>query len=195
MIYNFTNMKIKLGIIMALSLLILPVLNAQPTQDEIELYHLITKYRTQHGLPLICLSQSLTYVAQVHAKDVYMYFDEIPQGCNPHSWSSHGTWRRCDYYPDHRNAEGMWSKPRELTPYIGNGYEIIHYFVPPKSGICTPQGALDGWKHSSPHNACILNQGIWRSLRWNAIGIGIYKGVACVWFGQDSDPAGYYIIQ
>ena len=84
---------------------------ASPTQDEIELYKLVMAYRAQHGLPEIPFSVSLTSVAQIHAKDVCIYFDEIPLGCNPRSWSSHGAWKKCDYYPDHRNAEGMWSKP------------------------------------------------------------------------------------
>lgn len=187
-------MKIKIYFVLVLGILLTPTIKAQPSQDELELYRLITEYRAMYGLPYIYLSPSLTYVAQVHAQDVYMHYDEIPQGCNPHSWSSYGAWKRCDYYPDHRNASGMWSKPRELTVYKGNGYEIIHYFLPPTSGYCTPQGALDGWKHSSPHNACILNLGIWKNTRWNAIGIGIYKGVACVWFGKENDPAGYYSI-
>lgn len=187
-------MKSKTFIISCLLLCTSLAFAQQPTQQEIELHRLIMEYRAQYGLPYIYLSPSLTHVAQVHAKDVYLYFDEIPERCNPHSWSSHGNWKKCDYYPDHRNAESMWSKPRELTSYTGNGYEIIHYYLPPTSGNCTPKGALDGWKHSAPHNACILNQGIWSSTIWKAIGVGIYKGVACVWFGKENDPAGYYII-
>lgn len=168
---------------------------AQPTYDEIRLYQIIMEYRSEHGLPEIPFSVSLTKVAQIHAKDVYDYYHEIPNGCNPHSWSAHGTWTKCDYYGDHRNAEGMWNKPRELTSYKGNGYEIAHYYSPPQSGNCTPEGSLKGWQGSPGHNAVILNQGIWKSHGWNAMGVGMYKGVACVWFGEEHDPEGIYIIR
>ena len=174
-------------------LMALPMM-AQLSQSEIELYQLIMEYRAENGLPKIPLSVSLTQVAQIHAKDVYEHFDEIPEGCNAHSWSRHGSWTRCDYYPDHRNAKGMWSKPRELTEYEGNGYEIVHYFNPPTSGVASPKGALKGWKSSPPHNATILNIGIWTDTEWAAIGVGMYKGVACVWFGEYTDPAGHWII-
>lgn len=167
---------------------------AQLSQREIELYQLIMEYRAENSLPEIPLSVSLTEVAQIHAKDVYEHYDEIPQGCNTHSWSRHGTWTQCDYYPDHRNAKGMWSKPEELTEYEGNGYEIVHYYDPPTSGIVSPKGALNGWKSSPGHNAVIINLGKWADTEWGAIGVRMYKGVACVWFGEYTDPAGQYII-
>lgn len=175
--------------VLGLSSMRAQVVDVQPSQAELELYELIMQYRAENGLPRIPLSASLTYVAQTHAKDVYTYYDEIPRGCNPHSWSGHGSWTKCDYYPDHRNGAGMWSKPRELTPYKGNGFEISTYYTPPSSGTMTPQGALSSWKSSSAHNAVILNQGIWYDNDWQAIGIGIYRGYACVWFGEEKDPA------
>ncbi len=181
--------------VMVLCFLIPQDTYSQPSQDEIRLYLLIMEYRAQYELPQIPFSVSLTQVAQTHAKDVYYHFDEIPAGCNSHSWSSHGPWQRCDYYPDHRNSKLMWSKPRELTNYEGNGYEICHFYNPPSSGICTPQRALDGWKSSSGHNAVILNIGKWCSKEWKAIGMGMFKGVACVWFGAEDDPAGFYVIK
>ena len=167
---------------------------SQPTRDEVELYRLVMEYRAGLGLPSIPFSKSLTYVAQVHAKDYYSHFDEVPSGCNFHSWTSHGTWSRCDYYPDHRNAECMWSKPRELTSYRGDGFEISLAFLPPTSGVCEPFGTLEGWKKSSGHNAVIINSDKWGKHIWKAIGIGMYKGYACIWFGDEVDPAGYYDI-
>lgn len=184
-----------LAVWMALPLCCLRMNASTPSQAEIELYELVMAYRAEHGLPVIPYSVALTTVAQTHAKDVYYHYNEIPSGCNPHSWSGHGSWTKCDYYPDHRNAKGMWSKPKELTTYPGNGYEIIHYYIPPTSGDCTPEGALNSWKHSPGHNACILNLDIWASKPWKAIGIGMYKGVACIWFGHESDPEGNYIIE
>lgn len=157
------------------------------SKEEMELYELVMAYRAEKGLPRIAISPALTYVAQVHAKDVYEHFDEIPSGCNPHSWSNHGTWSRCDYYPDHRNASRMWSKPRELTDYQGNGYEIANYYNPPTSGTCTPIEALRGWQNSPGHNAVMINLSPWDSHPWGAIGIGMYKGVATIWFGEETD--------
>ena len=77
----------------------------------------------------------------------------------------------------------MWDKPSELTSYKGNGYEISYW----TSGTATAEGALSVWKSSSDHNAVIINQGIWDNNNWQAIGIGIYKGFAVVWFGEEKD--------
>ena len=51
---------------------------------------------------------------------------------------------------------------------------------------CT--GVSNNWKGSSAHNAVIVNQGIWHDSNWQAIGVGMYKGYACVWFGNEKDP-------
>lgn len=175
--------------VLGLSSMRAQVLDVQPSQAELELYELIMQYRAEKGLPRIPLSASLTYVAQTHVRDYVTYYTEIPAGCNGHSWSGHGPWTKCDYYPDHRNAECMWSKPRELTSYQGYGFEISTGCVPPTSGIMTPPQALSSWKSSPGHNAVILNQDIWYDNDWQAIGIGIYGGAACVWFGEQKDPA------
>ena len=43
------------------------------------------------------------------------------------------------------------------------------------------------WKKSTGHNQVIVNEGIWKKIMWNAIGIGIYKEYAVVWFGEIED--------
>lgn len=53
-------------------------------------------------------------------------------------------------------------------------------------GSVTPLEALNGWKGSSGHNAVVINQGVWKE-SWKAIGIGLYKGFAVVWFGHERD--------
>jgi hypothetical protein len=78
----------------------------------------------------------------------------------------------------------MWNKPRELTSYPGNGYEIASW----SSGPNDPGTALSGWRSSPLHNAVILNSGMWARLKWKAIGVGIYGSYAVVWFGEESDP-------
>ncbi|MEZ4775381.1 MAG: CAP domain-containing protein [Bacteroidia bacterium] len=156
------------------------------SDEEKNLYTLIMEYRKEKGLPSIPLSASLTYVAQTHARDLV---DNKPDvgNCNAHSWSSNGNWTACCYTPDHAQAELMWSKPRELTAYQGDGFEIAC-----GSNDCcsdfemTADYALQSWKKSSGHNAVIINQGIWND-QWNAIGIGLYKGFAVVWFGNEFD--------
>ncbi len=169
------------------------VADVVPTNDELQLYELIMQYRQSRGLHRIPLSPSLTYVAQVHARDVVAHYEEWPSGCNMHSWSGYGPWNKCDYYRDHRNMDCMHSKPRELTPYRGKGYEISHYFRSSYSKNCTPEGALSGWQSSSGHNAVIINHGIWSDNDWKAIGVGMYEGYACVWFGEETDPVKFRV--
>ena len=153
------------------------------TDEERKLYNIIMQYRKEKGLPDIPLSTSLTYVAQTHVKDLANNKPDIGN-CNAHSWSSNGPWTACCYTPDHAQAKFMWSKPRELTKYLGNGYEISYW---DGSENATADGALNVWKESPGHNAVIVNQGIWKNNPWKAIGIGIYKGYAVVWFGEESD--------
>jgi uncharacterized protein YkwD len=152
------------------------------TEEEKKLYDLIMAYRKDLGLPKIPYSPSLTKVAQLHVRDV-VENDPVSDECNLHSWSSNGPWTPCCYTDDHAQAAGMWSKPRELTPYKGNGYEIA-YAV--SGGGANAAEALLGWQRSSGHNDVIINRGIWKE-KWNAIGIGIYKNFAVVWFGHEPD--------
>jgi uncharacterized protein YkwD len=149
--------------------------------EEKKLYDLVMKYRAEKGLPVIPISKSLTVVAQTHAKDLQ---DNHPaQGrCNMHSWSSKGRWTPCCYTDDHAKASCMWSKPAELTSYKGNGYEISYM----SSDDVTAEGALAGWQKSYGHNQVMINAGIWNS-PWKAIGIGVYKNYAVIWFGHEPD--------
>lgn len=77
----------------------------------------------------------------------------------------------------------MWNKPREITGYASKGYEIAYF----QSDGVMAFAALEGWKHSKGHNAVILNRGIWKSVKWKAVGIGIYKNYAVAWFGALPD--------
>lgn len=157
------------------------------SEDEQALYHLITEYRKIYNLPPIPLSKSLTYVAQQHAYD---FVENNPETnvCNLHSWSNQGKWKGCCYKPSGSNASCMWDKPKELTNYIGRGYEISCSVEDPY--VMTPDKALKLWKSSPGHLQVIVNKGDWRQVKWNAMGIGMYKGYACVWFGQEVDKDG-----
>jgi len=159
------------------------------SQTEVELYKLINEYRVQKGLPEVRLSASLCFVARTHAKDQTENFKESKR-CNMHSWSKKGNWSSGCYTPDHRNAKLMWNKPRKLTNYPGDGYEISFYSNNKyTSPAAFAKDILDGWKKSSGHNDVIMNKKIWKTLQWQAIGIGIYGEYADVWFGKEEDSA------
>ncbi len=79
----------------------------------------------------------------------------------------------------------MWNKPRELTAYTDNGYEIAYGIF--GKHTATADSAFNAWKKSRNHNAIILNKKIWKSHHWNALGVGIYKNHALIWFGEDED--------
>jgi uncharacterized protein YkwD len=156
--------------------------------EEAQLVTLINDYRADNGLEPIPVTKSLTAVAQWHVWDLD---EQHPHDatCNLHSWSSEGTWSEVCYTSDHAQAAGMWNKPREITAdaYDANGYEIAYW----SSGGATAEGALNGWKGSSGHNAVILSEGIWAGRDpWPAMGVGIREGYAVVWFGDVDDPQG-----
>ncbi|WP_308685271.1 CAP domain-containing protein [Stomatobaculum longum] len=161
------------------------------TEKEAKLYYDINAYRESLGLQKLSFSKSLTTVARTHVVDANAYDpkDQVDargvQG-NLHSWSSHGNWTPVVYTGDHLYASAMWSKPRELTSYQGNGYENSAW----SSGLLTPEVALDLWQHSEGHNAVMTTQGAWSDLK--TMGVGIDGSYAFVWFGKDADPAGYY---
>ena len=161
------------------------------SEKEAKLYYIINAYRESQGLSKLSFSKSLTIVARIHVSDSNTYTPENQRDSrgmqgNLHSWSNHGSWTPVVYTSDHEYADNMWSKPRELTSYTGNGYEISSWY----SGNITPEYALDLWKNSSGHNAVMTTQGDWSDLK--TMGVAIDGKYAHVWFGSTADPAGYY---
>ena len=161
------------------------------SEKEAKLYYIINAYRENKGLQKLSFSKSLTIVARTHVSDSNTYTPEKQRDSrgmqgNLHSWSNHGSWTPVVYTSDHEYAANMWSKPRELTSYTGNGYEISSW----NSGNITPEDALDLWKNSSGHNAVMTTQGNWSDLK--TMGVAIDGKYAHVWFGSAADPAGYY---
>lgn len=130
------------------------------SEKEAKLYYIINAYRESQGLQKLSFSKSLTIVARTHVSDSNTYTPEKQRDSrgmqgNLHSWSNHGSWTPLVYTSDNQYAANMWSKPRELTSYTGNGYEISSWY----SGNITPEDALDLWKNSSGHNAVMTTQG------------------------------------
>ena len=152
-----------------------------PDADAEELVELVNAYRVSQGLPAIPQSNALMLVAYSHAEDLHI---NRPDGgsCNMHSWSDLGEWSGCCYTADHAEAECMWDKPRELTDYPGNGYENAAGGV----GPITPAQALTAWQGSAGHNDVILNQGVWASHPWQALGAAVYGDYAVLWFGEEA---------
>ena len=151
--------------------------------EEKKLYNLLMDYRKSKNLEGIPLSAKLSRVAQVHAKDLSENFDSQGGKCNIHSWSKKGKWKPCCYTSDHKEASCMWNKPREISGYESNGFEISYYS---SAGASATEGVAI-WKSSAGHNRVIINEGTWANSKWKAIGIGIYKDYGVVWFGMLED--------
>lgn len=166
------------------------------TAEEAELVNLLNNYRNDNGLADVPVSKSMVTVAQWHVIDLetnspHTGTDPVSGlECNLHSWSDWrpDLWSPVCYVSDHRYAEGMWDKPREITGnvYSGNGYENGYW----SGGQATAVGAFNGWRSSPAHNAVILEQGIWQGSNWPAMGVGIYTNFAVLWFGDAVDPQG-----
>lgn len=154
--------------------------------DEYALYELIMDYRADLGLPSIPLSAGLSATAGRHVLDsVYN------TGYVGHSWS--------DAPYDSANSAtypNMWEAPQRLgTSYDGYGFEISTGFLGDAEAFyMSPARALSNWQNSAPHDAVITNEGVW-SDQWGAIGIGMHKGIAHVWFGNEFDPGGPPVYQ
>jgi len=160
--------------------------------EEMKLYDLIMKYRKSKGLKSIPFSGKLTQVAQTHARDLSEnYVFDQSNKCNPHSWSDKGKWSACCYTSDHKQAKCMWDKPNEIAGYPGSGFEIAYY----SSLGANAQEGIDGWKLSPGHNPLLINLDSWSKVKWNAIGIAIYKEYGLVWFGEVVDDTTVKVCQ
>lgn len=157
------------------------------SEEEMKLYNQINAYRKYKRLRPVPLSKCLTYVAQEHSRDLMNKKPDSKGNCNMHSWSESERWTACCYTPDHKKAECMWNKPKELTSYQDHGFEISYFNSDPQN---LADKALAGWKKSTPHNNTILNKEQWAKLEWKAIGVGISGGYAIVWFGKTEDKEG-----
>jgi hypothetical protein len=177
-------MKVILAAFSFLFLIAGTVLYAQPclTPEEKKLYDLITAYRRTRKLPAVPISAKLTQVAKAHVQDLNKNYEDDNK-CNMHSWSKKGDWSPCCYTDDHAQAACMWDKPKEIAGYEGNGFEIAHW----SSAGVNAKTSLSGWQGSAGHNAVIINSGIWKDMKWNAIGIALDGEYGVVWFGAEPD--------
>ncbi len=159
------------------------------SEQESDLYNMINEYRQKSGLQPIPLSNSLSYVAMLHAKDLLLSFDEQDE-CNYHSWSANGFWKPFCYPADENKKQSVWDKPRELTRYPGKAYEIVVW----ENRDVTPDSVMMVWQMEEYFNSFLLNTGKWRDQQWKAIGIALQGNYACAWFGLEPDPEGPPVI-
>lgn len=152
-------------------------------QEEIALGNMINKMRLAEGLSPVSLSTSLTYVADVHTKDLYLNYNPFGR-CSLHSWSDKGRWKPCCIIDD--DLQGMYDKPYELTKYKSKGYEAVYY----ENTEITSGLVMEAWSRSEAVKDLILQRGKYQKMQWNAMGVAIFEGYACVWFGQLLDKAG-----
>jgi uncharacterized protein YkwD len=150
----------------------------------------INQYRKKQGLKAIPLSTSLSWVARTHVTDLSEHY-EYGTSCNLHSWSENPAWSSCCYGSDHSQAACMWDKPRELTQYKGDGFEIAFYSTHDyANNQLFVEDALEGWKKSRGHHEVMMNRGKWKTATWEAMGIGANDQFIVVWFGEVKDAAG-----
>lgn len=148
-----------------------------------DLYGMITAFRKQSGLAPIPLSRSLSYVAHLHVKDLYLHHPDRG-GCNAHSWSDRGHWKPFCYPADENKKNTVWDKPRELTRYPARGYELVYWENYP----LVPDTIMMIWASEPYFLDFLLNSGKWKGVTWNAIGVAVFENYACAWFGEAADP-------
>lgn len=151
-----------------------------PKADAAALAKLINAYRATLKLPAVPISPALAKVARAHVHDLNVN-KPTSDRCNMHSWSSKGRWTGCCYDGSTAAARCMWTKPKEIAGYAGNGYEIAAM----SSGI-TPEQALELWQKSSAHHVVMINQDKWKD-PWRAMGVAVEGDYAVAWFGEEPD--------
>jgi len=152
------------------------------TKDEYRLYSLINEYRAKNGLGIIPISKSLCYVAKIHARDLSINNPDT-SSCSLNSWSDKGRWTACCHSRFTPNPMCIVNKPKELTNYIGEGHELAYW----DSEQLHPDTVLHFWQSIEQAKELLLNRKKWSQFHWKAIGIGLYKGYACVWVGEVTD--------
>ncbi|MFZ4549137.1 MAG: hypothetical protein ACOYN4_16940 [Bacteroidales bacterium] len=152
------------------------------SQDEAILYNMINDMRQQNKMPTIPLSEALCMVAHVHLTDLIANKPQ-EKGCSIQGWSKSVKWTACCNTKDAAGIKCMTSKPKEITGYPGNGYELAFW----GEEKATPADAAAMWKQANASADMILSRGRWKGFQWKAIGVGIKDGYAVLWLGDKTD--------
>ncbi|MFO0667387.1 MAG: CAP domain-containing protein [Polyangiaceae bacterium] len=157
-----------------------------PGESGKKLADAVNDYREKNGLARIAWSPSLGIVAATHLRDIEKWYSPGAQdNCNMHGWSNQTFWHGCCYVQADPDGPCMWDKPRELTGFPGNGFEVAASIG---GGGAKAADAVDAWDSSPGHRSVILNQGDWRRLQWRSIGAAMGKNYAFVWFSDAAQP-------
>jgi len=149
------------------------------TRDESILFNMINDIRTQNKLPAISLSRDLCVVALTHIDDLIKWKPQ-DKGCSLQSWSGSGNWSSCCNTKELPGIQCMKSKPREITGYKGDGYELIYWSE--ENAIPAEAAAL--WRDVEASADMILGRSKWSNFHWKAMGVGIKGGYAILWLGE-----------
>ena len=152
------------------------------SDDEYRLFEMINAHRVLSGLKEIPLSASLSYVARTHVIDLYTNHPDTSI-CNMNSWSDKGSWTPCCHNKYVPQEECIRNKPKELTGYTGEGYELTYAEV----FNTNADTVFKFWSSIDEANEFLLNEGVWEKKNWRAMGVGIYKSYAVLWMGQKTD--------
>jgi cell division septation protein DedD len=152
------------------------------SQDENILYNMINDMRRLAKMSPIPFSASLSIVAHAHINDLIITKPQ-ENGCSLHSWSTSGKWTACCNTKDPAGILCMKSKPKEITGYPGNGYELIYW----GEDNATPADAAALWQKVDASSDMILCRGKWKNYQWKALGVGIQGGYAVLWLGDKAD--------
>jgi hypothetical protein len=152
------------------------------TKEEYRLYSIINDYRTKQGLGIVPISRSLCYVAKIHARDLFFNRPDT-SFCSLNSWSDKGQWVACCHSRYTPNPACIVNKPAELTKYPGEGHELCYW----DSEELQPDTVFNFWLSIEQAREILLNQKKWSYFKWNAMGVGLYKGYASVWVGEALD--------
>jgi hypothetical protein len=152
------------------------------TKEEYRLYSLINEYRTKKGLEVIPVSKSLCYVAKIHARDLYINHPDTAS-CSLNSWSDKGLWTACCHSKQTPNPACIVNKPAEIAKYPGEGHELCYW----DNEQLNPDTIFNYWISLDQARDLLMNKNKWSYFKWKAIGIGLYKGYACLWVGEAQD--------
>jgi hypothetical protein len=152
------------------------------TADEYRLYELINAHRLINGMKEIPLSASLSFVARTHVIDLFTNHPDTGV-CNLNSWSDKGEWTACCHNKYVPKEACIRDKPKELTKYTGEGYELTYAEVLNTNA----DTVFHFWNKIDEANEFLLNEGKWEEKTWRAMGVGIYKSYAVLWMGQRTD--------
>lgn len=153
------------------------------SEQEASLVRKILSYRAKNNLKPIAVSRSLSHVAKIHAKD--LSHNPPPDNCTYQSWSTSNKWSGCCYTIDHSQVQCMLNKPRELTDYSADGYEIV--FEKQEEEI-SPEKLFEKLKSGFGFGRVINNREDWEKEEWKAMGISIFGRYVILWLGTEKDP-------